>query len=72
VNDSKYLDVKAAAAELSISPDQLKKLIFSGDLPAVDVGIGSRSFWRVARTDLEAWLTKRHQATARRFGGDAA
>lgn len=71
MSDRKYLDVKAAAAELSISVDQVKKLIQSGELPAVDVGIASRSFWRIAQKDLDAWLEGRHEQTARRFGGAA-
>lgn len=69
---SKHLTVKQAAEDLGISVDQVKKLITGGELPAVDVGIASRSFWRIARSDLDAWLDKRRQATARRFGGDAA
>lgn len=71
-SERKHLNVKQAADELGVSVDQVKKLIHSGDLPAVDVGISSRSFWRISATDLDAWLAKRRQATARRFGGDAA
>lgn len=69
---SEHLNVKKAAEELDVSVDQVKKLITSGELPAVDVGIASRSFWRIARKDLDAWLEKRREATARRFGGDTA
>lgn len=68
---SKHLNAKEAAEELGVSVDQIKKLITGGDLPAVDVGLGSRIFWRIARSDLDAWLDKRRQATAARFGGAA-
>ena len=69
---SKHMNVKDAAADLGVSVDQVKKLITSGELPAVDVGIASRSFWRIAQSDLDAWLEKRREATARRFGPGAA
>lgn len=69
---SKHLNVKDAAEELDVSPDQIKKLILSGDLPAVNVGIASRTFWRIARSDLDAWVEKRRNETARRFGPGAA
>lgn len=68
---SKHLNVKEAAADLGVSVDQVKKLITSGELPAVDVGIATRSFWRIAQADLDAWLEKRREQTARRFGGAA-
>ena len=68
---NKQLTVKEASEELGVSVDQIKKLIHNGELPAVDVGIASRSFWRIARTDLDEWLDKRREATARRFGGAA-
>lgn len=68
---SKHLNVKEAAADLGVSVDQVKKLIQSGELPAVDVGIASRSFWRIAQDDLDAWLAGRREQTARRFGGAA-
>jgi prophage regulatory protein len=69
---SQHMNVKQAAEELGVSVDQVKKLITSGELPAIDVGIAGRSFWRIARTDLDAWLEKRREATARRFGGPGA
>lgn len=68
---NKHLNVKEAAEELGVSVDQVKKLIHRGELAAVDVGIESRSFWRIARADLDAWLDQRREATARRFGGAA-
>lgn len=68
---SKYLDPKQMAEELGISADQAKKLITGGHIPAVNVGIGSRTFWRVARADLDAFLEAQRAETARRFGGAA-
>lgn len=64
---SKYLTPRQIAEELSISVDQAKKLITSGELPVIDVGVGSRAFWRVSRTDLDDWLEQQREANARRF-----
>lgn len=71
MTERKHLNVKQAAEELGVSVDQVKKLIHSGELSAVDVGIASRSFWRIAQKDLDAWLQRRREQTARRFGGAA-
>jgi excisionase family DNA binding protein len=69
---SKHLNVKQAADDLGVSVDQIKKLITGGELPAVNVGIASRAFWRIAQQDLDAWVEKRRKDTARQYGGDAA
>jgi hypothetical protein len=65
---TKHLDMKQLAAELEISVDQAKKLVTGNYIPAVDIGIGSRSFWRVSREDLDKFLDERRAQTARRFG----
>jgi excisionase family DNA binding protein len=65
---SSHLPVKVIAEELAISVDQAKKLITEGVLPAVNIGVGRRTFWRVSREDFDAYLAKERAATARRFG----
>ncbi len=55
------------AAELSISVDQATKLITGGHIPAVNIGVGSRAYWRVSREDFDNWLAAQRAATARRF-----
>lgn len=67
----KHLTAKAVAEELSVSVDQVKKMITGGDLPAIDVGQGKRTFWRIAREDLDKWTDDQRAATARRFGASA-
>jgi excisionase family DNA binding protein len=68
---SKYLTAQEMADELGISLDHAKKLITGNEIPAVNIGIGKRSFWRVSRDDLDKWLEVQRAATARRFGGAA-
>lgn len=68
---SKHLTAKDIADELGISVDQAKKLITGNHIPAVDIGVGERSFWRVSREDFDAYLAAQRAATARRFGGAA-
>jgi excisionase family DNA binding protein len=62
------MTVKDIGEELSISVDQAKKLITSGQIHAVNIGVGRRVFWRVSREDFDAYLAKERAATARRFG----
>lgn len=68
---SKHLTAKDMAEELGISVDQAKKLITGNHIPAVNIGIGKRSFWRVSREDFDRYLSEQRAATARRFGGAA-
>lgn len=65
---SKHLDMKQVAEELGVSVDQAKKLVTGGQLPAINVGIGGRAFFRVSRDDLDKWVTDERAKTARRFG----
>lgn len=70
--NSKYLDAKGLAEELSISVDQAKKLITEGRIPAVDVGVGERVYWRIARADVDTWLEEQRAETARKYVKDAS
>lgn len=68
---SKHLDPKQMAEELGVSVDQAKKLITKGHIPAVNVGLGERIFWRVSREDFDAWKDRKRAETARSYGGAA-
>lgn len=65
---SRHLDMKQVAEELGVSVDQAKKLVTGGQLPAINVGSGRRTFFRVARADLDKWLADERAKVARRFG----
>lgn len=68
MSTQQLMKVKDVATELGVSPMQVHKLITGGDLPAVNVGQGKRSYWRVARADLTKYLDDKRAETARRFG----
>lgn len=70
-NGPRSMAVKDVAAELGVSVATAHKYVQSGDLPAVDIGTGAKSYWRIERADFEKFLAKRREATARRFGGAA-
>lgn len=63
-----HLTVKEVAAELNVSVDQAKKLILGSHIPAIDVGVGGRSFWRVPRKDFDKWKADKRAETERRLG----
>lgn len=66
------LTVKQIAAELGVSDMTAHKLITTGALPAVNVGLGSKCYWRVSRADLNGYLDRKREETARRFRGTVA
>lgn len=51
-----YLDTKAAAKALSISPDTLKRAVAAGELPARKRTDAPNSKWLFAPEDLRAWV----------------
>ena len=53
------LTVKGAAAELSCSETHVRRLIQDGDLPAIRLGDGPRSPYRVLSAGLEAYVARR-------------
>jgi len=58
---SSYLTPPAVAELLGVNESKVLGWIRSGELPAVDVGPrgGRRPRWRVAKADLELFLTRR-------------
>jgi excisionase family DNA binding protein len=69
---SKYLTAQEIADELGISLDHAKKLITKRRIPAVNIGIGERDFWRVSRADLDKYLDDQRAETAARFADKSA
>lgn len=69
---SQMLSIKDVAAELAISKQAAHHLVQTGALAAIDVGRGTKSYWRVAHTDLAAYIERERERTARRFRGGAA
>lgn len=69
---SDQLTVKQIATELGVSNMTVHNLITTGALPAVDVGLGSKSYWRVSRADLNGYLDRKREETKRRFRGTVA
>lgn len=57
----RFVTVADAAAALSVSDDKIRDLIASDQLQACDVSLhrGGRARWRIAISDLEAFLAGR-------------
>lgn len=57
----RYLTVTDAAETLAVTTDKITDLIHAGQLAAVDVSLhrGGKARWRIAATDLEAFLACR-------------
>jgi|GEM_PF-1727717 DNA binding domain, excisionase family len=57
----RYTTVAEAAETLAVTPDKITDLIHTGQLAAVDVSLhrGGKARWRIALTDLEAFLARR-------------
>ncbi|GER23128.1 hypothetical protein NCCP1664_16240 [Zafaria cholistanensis] len=48
------------AEELNVNMPQVRSLVRSGELPAIQ--IGGRGVWRVERTELEAYIQRQYAA----------
>ena len=49
------------AEELQVSLSQVRALVRSGELPAIQ--IGGRNQWRIERSRFEEYITERHKQT---------
>ena len=59
---SQLLTPEEAANELKVSAEQVRALIRTDRLPAINVGTGKkRPLYRITRQDLEDFLTDRYQ-----------
>lgn len=59
MSEPTHLKVGEVAATLQISPMQVHSLITDGELRATNVGRGGKKYWRVSRSDLQAFLDER-------------
>lgn len=53
-----------AAGELGICQRQLRKLVKSGEVAAINVGTGERPSWRFHPTDIEDFIARRNAPAA--------
>lgn len=72
MTSTQMLAIKDVATELAISKQAAHHLVQSGDLAAINVGRGSKSYWRISRSDLEAYIERERELTARRFRSTAS
>lgn len=65
----KLLSIAEVSKSLGTNENKILNLIRSGELPAINVaqnGNGKRPRWRIADTDLDAFLESRKTATSPR------
>ena len=62
----KFLTIADVADYLNVSIGQVRTLIKSGDLPAIQ--IGGRGQWRIEAKELENYITRRYEATRKKSG----
>jgi excisionase family DNA binding protein len=53
-----YLSIKDAATVASLSETKIRREIKAGRLSASDTGTAAHAHYRIARTDLQAWMEK--------------
>lgn len=51
---TQYLTIKQLAARLAVSYEQARKLVLSGRIPKINVGLAKRPVYRVAESDVAA------------------
>jgi len=54
----RFLRLEDVAEELNVKLPQVRALVKSGDLPAIQ--IGGRGMWRVERVELENYIQRRY------------
>jgi len=65
---AEHMKVQDVAKALSVSVGKVHRIISDGDLPAVNIGNGSKAYWRISRKDFDQYLADQRAKTARRFG----
>jgi excisionase family DNA binding protein len=61
----RFLTVEQAAEELNVSSNQIRALLKSGDLRAIQVG--GRGMWRIGTNDLEDYIAGAYRRTEERI-----
>lgn len=60
--DAQFYTLADVAEILSSSPAQVRAMVRSGELPAIQ--IGGRGQWRIQISVFEEWVQRKHQETA--------
>jgi excisionase family DNA binding protein len=60
---SEYLSIKDAAKVAGLSPTKIRREVKAGRLLASDTGTASHPHYRIARSDLQAWMEKNKGGT---------
>jgi len=60
---SDYVDIKSASKITGLSKSHIRRAVWSGELWASNVGATQRPTYRIARTDLVAWMEKKKGGT---------
>lgn len=60
--EDRYLTVDEAAKFLAVGRKQITKLILSNKLPAKNIGVGQRPFYRILLSDLVLFNTPEAQS----------
>lgn len=60
--DAQFYTLSDVAEVLNASPAQVRAMVRSGELPAIQ--IGGRGQWRVQISVFDQWVQQKHQETA--------
>lgn len=61
----RFLTIEQAAEELNVSHSQIRALLKTGELRAIQVG--GRGLWRIGRRDIEDYVSEAYRRTAERI-----
>ncbi|WP_247040368.1 helix-turn-helix domain-containing protein [Arthrobacter rhizosphaerae] len=61
----RFLTIEQAAEELNVSHSQIRALLKTGELRAIQVG--GRGMWRIGRQDIEDYVSEAYRRTAERI-----
>ena len=61
----RFLTAEQAAEEMNVSTNQIRALLKTGELRAIQVG--GRGMWRIGVNDLEDYITEAYRRTAERI-----
>lgn len=61
----RFLTTEQAAEELNVSPNQIRALLKTGELRAIQVG--GRGLWRIGANDIEDLIAEAYRRTAERI-----
>ena len=66
----RFLRLEDVAEELNVKLPQVRSLVKSGELPAIQ--IGGRGMWRVERVELENYIQRRYASAREDLAADEA